>query len=74
MMRWYRSAAEDLSDEGLDRVGVGDDGGEVELRALGALSGGVSYAASGAADERDSGVAAAAEPGERHETDEVAEV
>jgi len=68
------NAAEDLGDEGLDGVGVGFDGGDVELGALGALAGRVPDAARGAADERDGGVAAPAEPGERDEAEEVAEV
>lgn len=64
----------DLADERFDSVGVGLDGGEVELGPLGALSRGVTDTAGGAADERDGVVTAAAEPGEHDEPEEVPEV
>lgn len=69
-----RDAAENLGDEGLNGVGVALDGSYVELRALGTLSRGIANAARGATDERDGGVAASAEPGERDQAEEVAEM
>lgn len=68
------NAAEDLGDEGLNGVGVGFDGSDAELGALGTLARGVADAARGATDERDGGVATPAEPGERDEAEEVAEM
>jgi len=68
------NAAEDLGDKGLNGVGVGFDGSDVQLGALGTLPRGVADAARGATDERDGGVAASAEPGERDQAEEVAEM
>ena len=63
------NAAEDLGDEGLNGVGVGLDGSDVELGTLGTLARGVAVAARGATDERDGGVAAPSEPGERDQSE-----
>jgi hypothetical protein len=73
-MCWLGNAAEDLGNQGPDGVEVCGDGRNVELGALGTLARRIVDAPGGAADERNGSVPASAEPGERDQAKEVAEV